>query len=449
MKKKVNKWVVLAIAAFFVGSLFPAAYSGVNNGLEQLKILVDVMTRIQSTYVEDVDSKDLITGALRGMAGSLDDFSEYITSDEMKKMKEETKGEFGGVGLRLNSSQKGILSVITPMPNSPAYKAGVEPGDKIIKIENKLVSDLTSDQSVAMLRGKPGSKVKITVERKEEKSSKTTNHVYTLKREMIVPEVIYSKMLEDKIGYIYVTDFSGHTIEDFEKAMKSLTKEGMQGLIVDLRFNPGGLLNGAVDMAKLFIGENKLLVYTKGRKPEYFKEYKSVAKAKYPDVPLVVLVNEGSASGSEIVAGAVQDYKRGVLIGARTFGKGSVQQVVTLPDNSGLRLTVAKYYTPNGRMIHKDFKAENPDKTGGIVPDIVVPFEIAAARKATYYSTNLIYSPSKKTAVPEQDKADDPVITRAAEIIKARDVLGNLTAPSKEAAQPDAKTDTKQEETKK
>jgi carboxyl-terminal processing protease len=377
------------------------------------------------------------------MAGRLDEFSEYITPEDMKLMKEETKGEFGGVGLRLTASKPSEITVITPMLNSPSYKAGIEPGDKVVKIDDTFVKDITSDKAVAMLRGKEGSKVKVTVERKDEKTGKTLTKVFTLKRDIIVPEVIFSKMLDNGIGYIYVTDFSGHTIEGFEKAMKDLTKQNMKALILDLRFNPGGLLNSAVDMSKLFIGENKLIVYTKGRKDEFFKEFKSVAKAKYGDIPLVLLVNGASASGSEIVAGALQDYGRAVLIGSRTFGKGSVQQVISLPDEGGLRITVAKYYTPNGRMIHKDFRNKNRkdrDASGGIVPDMEVAFDMNNERKATYSMTNFIYSPSKKTALPEStdNKIEDIVLTRAIEIIKAREALGKLAATAPQAGGPAA-----------
>lgn len=421
MKKKVNKYVVFAIAAFFVGSLFPFAYSGVDNGLDQLKILVDVMSKIQDSYVEETKPKDLITGALYGMVSRLDQFSEFISAEDMKKMREETKGEFGGVGLRLNTPKDGVLLVVTPMLNTPAYKAGVEPGDKIIKIEDKLVANLKSDEAVTMLRGIVGTKVKIEVERKDAKTNKVSTKKFTLKREIIVPEVIFSRMINKDIGYIYVADFSGHTNDDFETALKNLTDKGMKSLIIDLRFNPGGLLDSAVDMMKLFVGENKLIVYTKGRKKDFFQEYKSGAKAKYENLPVAVLINEGSASGSEIVAGAFQDYKRAVLLGARSFGKGSVQQVIMLPDGSGLRITVAKYYTPLGRMIHKDFKVPPPNTTGGILPDVEVPFDINSAQRAVYYTTNFIYSPSAKTAKPEiSDKIDDPVLTKAVEVLSGK-----------------------------
>ena len=433
MKKKVNVYVVFMIAAFFVGTMFPFAYSGVDNGLDQLKILVDVMNKIQDNYVEEKEPKDLVIGALYGMASRLDEFSEYISVEDMKAMREETKGEFGGVGMRLNAATPGEIIVATPLPGSPAYKAGIEPGDRVLKIDGRAVSEMTSDEAVSALRGEIGAKVKVEIERKDEKSGKKIIKKFTLKRAKIVPEVVFSKMLQDDIGYIYVTDFSGHTVENFEKAMKELQSKGMKALIIDLRFNPGGLLDSAVNMSKLFIGDNKLIVYTKGRKEEFFKEYKSNAQAKYPDIPIVLLVNEGSASGSEIVAGALQDHKRALLIGARTFGKGSVQQVINLPDSSGLRITVAKYYTPLGRMIHKDFKAKNAKETGGIVPDIVVDFDLAKARAATFYTTNLIYSPSKKTAKPEKEKAEDPVLDRAVDILKAREVFGGLNGAAASA----------------
>jgi len=434
MKKKVNKYVVFAIVAFFLGSLFPFAYSGVDTGLDQLKILVDVMSKIQDSYVDQTNPKDLIKGALYGMVSRLDQFSEFIDAEDMARMREETKGEFGGVGMRLNTPKDGVLIVVTPMKNTPAYKAGVEPGDKVVKIDGKEVKDLKSDDAVSMLRGIVGTKVKIETERKGA-DGKIALKKFTLKREIIVPEVIFSRMLDKNVGYIYVADFSGHTNEDFETALNNLSKRGMKSLVIDLRFNPGGLLDSAVDMMKMFVGENKLIVYTKGRKQEFFKEYRSDSKAKYENLPVAVLINEGSASGSEIVAGAFQDYKRATLIGRRSFGKGSVQQVMMLPDGSGLRITVAKYYTPKGRMIHKNFKAPNPNLTGGIVPDIEVPFDLNEEQKAIYYTTNYIYSPSAKTAKPEMTgKFNDPVLNKAVEVLTAPKPAAPAQTPA--AAQP-------------
>ena len=432
MKKKVNKYIIFMVATFFVGSLFPFAYSGVNSGLEEMKIMVDVVDKIKVNYVEEKENKELLENALTGMVRGLDEFSDFIVKKDMKPMQEETRGEFGGVGMRLDASKKDHLIVTTPMPNTPAYKAGIEPGDELIQIDDKLVKDITNDEAVESLRGIIGTTVKVKIERTS-KDGKKEQKTFTLRRAKIVPQVIYSKMLDNEIGYIYVQDFSGHTTQDFQKALQDLTKQNMKALVLDLRFNPGGLLDSAVDMVKMFVGENKLIVYTKGRNPEYFKEYKSVAKAKYEDLPIVLLVNELSASGSEIVAGALQDHKRAFLIGARTFGKGSVQQIMNLEGGAGLRLTVARYYTPLGRMIHKNFKAKNPDETGGILPDMEVKFDLNTSRKANLYMTNLIYSPSKKTVTQDESfKVQDIVLDRAVEILKARKSLGALSALSDE-----------------
>ena len=432
MKKKVNKYVIFMVATFFIGSLFPFAYSGVNTGLEEMKIMVDVVDKIKVNYVEEKENKELMENALTGMVRGLDEFSDFITKKDLKPMQEETRGEFGGVGMRLDASKKDQLIVTTPMPNSPAYRVGIEPGDEILKIDGKPVKDMTSDEAVSALRGIVGTNVKVLIERTS-KDGKKEQKTFTLTRAKMIPQVVYEKMLDKEIGYIYVQDFSGHTTLDFQKALDKLKKQNMKALVLDLRFNPGGLLDSAVDMVKMFVGENKLIVYTKGRNPEYFKEYKSVAKAKYADLPLVLLVNEMSASGSEIVAGALQDHKRAFLIGARTFGKGSVQQIMNIDGGAGLKLTVARYYTPLGRMIHKNFKAKNPDETGGIIPDMEVAFDLNKSHKAVLYGTNLIYSPSKKTISHDENlKVKDIVLDRAVEILKARKSLGALAAFSEE-----------------
>ena len=274
MKKKVNKYVIFMVATFFVGSLFPFAYSGVNSGLEEMKIMVDVVDKIKVNYVEERENKELLENALTGMVRGLDEFSDFVTKKDMKPMQEETRGEFGGVGMQLDASKKDKLIVKTPMLNTPAYKAGIEPNDEILKIDNKLVKDMDSEEAVKALRGLVGTTVKVLIERTN-KDGKKEQKTVTLKRAKIVPQVVYSRMLEDNIGYIYVQDFSGHTTQDFQKALQDLTKKGMQALVLDLRFNPGGLLDSAVDMVKMFVGENKLIVYTKGRNPEYFKEYKN------------------------------------------------------------------------------------------------------------------------------------------------------------------------------
>ena len=425
MKRKVNKYVIFIVTAFFVGTLFPFAYSGVDSGLDQLKLLIDVMAKIDDSYVEETQPKELIKNALSGMVDNLDEFSEFIDITNTKRIKEETRGEFGGVGLRL-LGKEGELFVVTPLPNTPSYKAGLEPGDEIIQVNDKLVKDIPSQDAIDMMRGAVGEKVTLVVKRKDEKKKEITKK-FVLKKAKSIPQIVYPKMLENKIGYVYIEDFSGHTVADVKTALADLKKQGMESLVLDLRFNPGGTLDSAIDLVKLFIGENKMIVYTKGRKEVYFKEYKSNKEAPYGDLPIILLVNEGSASGSEIVAGALQDHARALLIGARTFGKGSVQQVSTLEDGSALKLTVAKYYTPLGRMIHRDFKKKGPN-TGGILPDIEVKADLAGAKAAILQRTTVIYSPSKKTAKLEGNALKDEQLDRATELLKARKVLGALNA---------------------
>ncbi len=287
MKRKVNKYVIFIIAAFFVGSLFPFAYSGVDSGLDQLKIMVDVMAKIEDSYVEETQPKELITNALYGMVNNLDEFSEFINITNTKRIKEETRGEFGGLGIRL-IGKEGELFVVTPLPDSPAYKAGIEPGDEIIQIDDKLIKDISSNDAIDMMRGTVGEKVTLIIKRKDKKGKEITKK-FTLKKARIIPQIVYPKMLENNIGYIYIEDFSGHTVADVKNALENLKKQGMESLILDLRFNPGGTLDSAIDLAKMFIGENKLIVYTKGRKEAYFKEYKSGDKALYPDLPIAPL----------------------------------------------------------------------------------------------------------------------------------------------------------------
>lgn len=441
MKRKVNKYIIFIITAFFVGSLFPFAYSGVESGLDRLKIMIDVMAKIEDSYVEETNPKELITNALYGMVNSLDEFSEFINIKNTVRIKEETRGEFGGVGIRL-IGKEGELFVVTPMPKSPAYAAGIEPGDEIIQVNDKLVKDVSSREAIDMMRGPIGEKVTLVIKRKNKKGKEITKK-FVLKKARIIPQIVHSLMLDNNIGYVYIEDFSGHTVADFKAALQDLAQKGMESLVLDLRFNPGGTLDSAIDLAKMFIGEEKLIVYTKGRKDSFFKEYKSGKTALYPDLPIILLVNEGSASGSEIVAGALQDHGRAVLIGARTFGKGSVQQISTLEDGSSLKLTVAKYYTPLGRMIHRDFKKKGPNTTGGILPDIEVKADLNAAKSAILQRTTMIYSPSKKTAEVEGEPLKDEQLTRAVELLKARKVLGSLNI--KEIAEQNAqKTEVKE-----
>lgn len=369
MKSPRSRFLMISVlTGGLVLASHPTVRSAVDQTYEDMKMLVEVINLIKDNYVKEVDTRKVVYGAASGMVKVLDPFSQFLEPDAHKEMKSETEGEFGGLGIRI-AIRDNILTVITPLPGTPAYKAGILPGDKIVKIADETTQDITIEQAVKKLRGAPGSKVTITIGREGEKELKD----YTLAREQIKIETIKFRMIDEDIGYIRLTEFTQKSANDFDAALKKLKSQGMKNLVFDLRNNPGGLLNIAVDTVRLFVGGNKLIVYTEGRRQPK-QEFRADAKAPYGDLPMVVLVNHGSASGSEIFAGALQDYHRAVIIGSESFGKGSVQSVIPLADGSGLRLTTAKYYTPSGRTFHRD------DKTGkgGIKPDILieVPREI-------------------------------------------------------------------------
>ena len=370
--KKLNRYAVLAAVIFFIGTLFPYAYGEVDRSLKKLRTLVEVLEFVRENYVEPTDSDKLLEGAIRGMVGELDDFSQYLNEKEFKGLKNDTRGDFGGLGIRLQKIDD-FITVITPMPGTPAFKAGMMPGERILFVDDKDLSGMSLEEAVELMRGPVGSKVKITTSRKDEKTGKYKRLPdYHFKREQIVPEVVYHRMLADQVGYLYMVDFSGHSLEAVEAALQDLTKQGMKQLVLDLRFNPGGLLMGAVDISKMFLPEDKMIVYTQGRKPTYYQEFKTKTNGAYVDIPMAVLVNQGSASASEIVAGALQDHKRAFVVGQRTFGKASVQQLVPLSGGRGLRLTIARYYTPLGRLIQRDYRDKSKAEEGGIFPDVEV-----------------------------------------------------------------------------
>ena len=426
MNKKTRNYGLLIASAFILGMVFPRAYSAADQTYQQLKVLVDVLELVRDNYVDEVDTQKLVYGAASGIVHELDDFSQFMDPDAHKKIKSDTEGEFGGLGIRI-MPRDGYITIISPIPGTPAYKAGLLPGDKIIKIEDESTKGMNGDEALKRLRGQPGTKVKITIAREPEKKdadSGWTTLDFTLERAKIVPEVVQSKMLESNIGYIRLIDFSGHSVEDTAKALDELSKKGMEALVLDVRYNPGGLLTAAIDVCKFFVGGNKMLVYTKGRRPETYQEYKSGLKAPYDNLPMVVLVNGGSASGSEIVAGALQDHKRAVVIGSQTFGKGSVQSLIPLSDGSGLRLTVSKYYTPSGRTFHRNPK----DGTGGITPDIEVKLSREAEIKIMEQFEQL-YTPGKEpvSAVKKEEMVKDEPLSRAVEILKARKAFTSLT----------------------
>ncbi|MCB9757709.1 MAG: S41 family peptidase [Candidatus Omnitrophica bacterium] len=335
------------------------ADAAANDIYAQIELFSYALTTIQSEYVDVKTPQELIYGSLKGMLGSLDPHSQFLTPEDYKELKSETQGKFGGLGIEI-SIKDGLLTVVTPIDDTPAYKAGLKAGDRIVKIEKELTKDMSLNDAVKLLRGEPGTDVKITVLREDD--FKLLD--FTIKREIIqIQDVKNVMILDDHIGYVRLAEFREESFNEMHKALDKLRKDGMDSLIVDLRNNPGGLLNVAIKISEDFLVPGQLIVSTKGRHAaQDIETYSKNTQGKVTDIPVVVLINQGSASGSEILAGALQDNKRAVILGEQSFGKGSVQSVIPLPDGSGLRLTTSKYFTPSGRSIHGK----------GITPDIVI-----------------------------------------------------------------------------
>ncbi len=386
----------------FIGMASPEAIAAKKKSnqealYEEVELLAEAITIIQTEYVEVVEPKKLIHGALRGLVESLDRHSQFLSPDAYTEMQVETRGEFGGVGLEITISRDGILTVVAPMDDTPAAGAGLEPNDKIVKIGGESTRGITLHESVKKLRGRPGTQVKITILREDESRLFDVE----LTRAIIkIQSVKGAEMVADRIGYIRISEFQDNTPRDLDKALNQLTRKELDGLILDLRNNPGGLLDVAVAVTEAFIPESLVVVSTQGRHEEQNQEFVSSKEDPYLDFPIVVLVNGGSASASEIVAGALRDHGRGILMGRKTFGKGSVQTVVPLRDGSAVRLTTSKYYTPSGQSIHGK----------GLEPDVVVEkTEVPKPR------------PRGPEALPEdfkQDKIADPYILRAIDLLK-------------------------------
>jgi carboxyl-terminal processing protease len=333
----------------------------------QVELFADAVSIVKSDYVDEVEPKKLMYGALKGMLSSLDDYSQFMDQEDFKEIKVETKGEFGGVGIEI-TMKDGILTIIAPIAATPADAAGIKPGDKIVKIDDKVTKNMSLSDAVKMLRGDPGSKLVLTIWREKDQKILTI----PIKRAIIkVNSIKKPSLIEDKIGYIKLIEFQENTGKDLGDALKKLESEGMDSLILDLRNNPGGLLDTSVDVAEYFLPKDSVIVSIKSRTPGQNVVFKSSGKNYKKDFPLIILANEGSASASEIVSGAIQDNKRGIILGAKTFGKASVQTVIPLKDGSALRLTTALYYTPSGKMIRNQ----------GITPDVVVEREDAELKK--------------------------------------------------------------------
>jgi len=369
--------LVAVVLALLVGCLI--GYSFDNRAIAQgepydeLKVFTEVLAHIQNKYVEEVDPEELIDGAIRGMMDTLDPHSSYMKRRSYEELKVDTRGEFGGIGIQV-SVRDHKLVVIAPIDGTPGDRAGIQAGDQITMVDGVATKDLTMLEAVDRMRGAKGTKVTLTLVRGD-KEDEPIDVVIT--RDIIKIESVRSRMLEPGIGYVRITQFQEQSGPDLKDRLGDLEKDGMKSLVLDLRNNPGGLLTAAVEVVEQFVPEGKMVVYVQGRDGKR-EEYYSHAAHTHGELPIVVLVNQGSASASEIVSGALQDLGRGVVVGTQTFGKGSVQTVLPLSDQSGLRLTTAKYYTPAGRSIQNI----------GISPDIVVEQdaagEIPAARKQAF-----------------------------------------------------------------
>jgi carboxyl-terminal processing protease len=384
-----------------------AAKSEKENPYPQLELFTKVLETIRKDYVDKdkVGYKELTYGALRGMLGSLDPHSQFMEPEGYKDMKEDTEGKFGGVGIQIAMSKEGFVTVVTPIENTPSARAGILPGDRIIKIEGKPTDKMALPEVVRNLRGDPGTKVTFTVFRAKAKNPGDRIKDYTVERAIIpVESVKDTKILQDGIGYVRIVQFNEPTAEEFEKALVKLEGQGMDALILDLRNNPGGLLESARKVASKFIAGGELIVSTEGRDPANKIVYRA-DRGKKRNIPVVLLTNNGSASGSEIVAGALQDLKRAVIVGETTFGKGSVQSVLPLPDGSAMRLTTAKYYTPSHKVIHEK----------GVTPDIIVPIsaEDEANLMAQRARAGLPDDPDNKV-----EKTADIQLDRAVDVLK-------------------------------
>ena len=351
--------IFIGVSASITGSVFANKQEANGLPLNELRNLSDIFSRIKSDYVEDVEDKVLLENAIKGMLSGLDPHSTYLNADEYKELKIGTTGQFGGLGIQVGM-EDGFVKVISPIDDTPAFRAGIESGDLIVRLDDKSVKGMSLNDAVKVMRGEPGSDIKLTIVRKGEDKPL----VIVVTRAIIKVDSVKNRMLEPGYGYVRITNFQSKTPRDLLKAINALKKEfgsDLNGLVLDLRNNPCGVLNASADVSDLFINKGKL-VYTEGR----IKNSKFEFNARPGDVmngaPIVVLINGGSASASEIVAGALQDHHRAVVMGSKSFGKGSVQTIQELRSGGAVKITTARYFTPSGRSIQGE----------GIAPDIIL-----------------------------------------------------------------------------
>jgi carboxyl-terminal processing protease len=394
-----------------------------------LERFADVLEKVRASYVDgtNLTYHELISSALKGMVGTLDPHSEFMDADDYQQLEDDTEGQFGGLGLVV-ALKDGFVTVVAPMDDTPGFRAGILSGDRIIKVEGQSVEKVPLPDVVKELRGKPGSQVNVTIERPSSGAVKN----FTLTRAIIQMDMVKDinekkefPLGADKIGYVRITQFGDQTGEELEAALQKLKSKGMKALIIDLRGNPGGLLDEAVNVCEKFLPRGQLVVTTEGRDPRENSIRRAEGRGDELDgMPIVVLVNLGSASAAEIVTGCLQDYHRAFILGEKTFGKGSVQSIFPLDDGSALKLTVAKYYTPSHKVIHEH----------GIMPDSLVPMTDAE-------EADLIIkrSPGALESLDEKDRvrvenSRDIQLDRAEDLLTGILLYGELAKPEKVAA---------------
>ncbi len=392
--------------------------------VDELRVFSEVFARIKNDYVEPVSDKKLIEQAISGMVSSLDPHSNFLDDAAFKDLRTSTTGKFGGIGIEIGT-EDGFIKVVTPIDETPAAKAGFRSGDLITKVDGESTRGLTTTKAVELMRGLPGTKVKLEVFRKDDRSTQT----YTLTREQIKIQGVKAKLIEPGVSFVRVRMFNETTVSDVAKVLAEQNAQSpLKGVVLDLRNNPGGLLDAAVGLSAMFLPKDALVVYTEGRmdgsRTKYFASKEFYARrggdslANAPEilktVPIVVLINGGAASASEIVAGALQDHKRATVMGTTTFGKGSVQNIIPLSQTTGVKLTTSRYFTPNGRSIQGT----------GIEPDVLIDQLTSDGvmspklQREKDLSRHLVGKDEKKEATPDEDTSED---AQEAKIIKARD----------------------------
>ncbi len=405
------------------------------------RLFTNTLNYVKDYYVEEKDPPDLIEKAIEGMVHSLDPFSDFYTPEQTEEFKIQTTGEFGGLGIQIGI-RNGVVTVISPIEGTPAYRAGLRPGDKIIKIEDTSIIGWKLSDVVKRLRGKPGTKVTITVSR----PGVNEPLKFTITRAIIhIQAVPYFNLVDDSIGYIKLSSFQKNASEEVKKALDSLFNEGAKKIVLDLRGNPGGLLSEAIKTANLFLPQGALIVSTKGRVPNSNRDFYAPSKPSHgTDYPLAVLVSRGSASASEIVSGAIQDWDRGIIVGDTTFGKGSVQRVFPLQEGYQLKITTARYFTPSGRCIdRRTFGSKDTTKTpyytkrlhrvvyggGGIIPDIVNEGELLAPLVSKAFAKGLFfdyavkfYKSHDKPASPDDINLSDEQLKKFEDYMKEKGI---------------------------